>query len=97
LTFCALAFGLGLIIRHSGACICAIVGILLIVPLIFDFLPQNVRNAGDKFLPSELGNVMTSPSARQPRFWRVDLCHTLGDLRGGIVGVGISLFTRRDA
>ena len=60
----ALAFGLGLIIRHSGATICVFVGILLIVPLIFAFSSPKWRNAGDKFLPSELGHAMTSPSAR---------------------------------
>jgi ABC-2 type transport system permease protein len=93
----ALAFGLGLIIRHSGACICAIVGILLIVPLIFDFLPQNVRDAGDKFLPSELGNVMSSPSVVSHDFgvWTSTILLLVYVVV--IVGVGISMFTRRDA
>jgi ABC-2 type transport system permease protein len=95
--FAALSFGLGLIIRHSGASICAIVGILLIVPLIFDFLPQNVREAGDKFLPSELGNVMSSPSLVSHDFGVWTSVILLGVYAVVSVGVGISLFTKRDA
>jgi ABC-type transport system involved in multi-copper enzyme maturation permease subunit len=95
--FAALSFGLGIIIRHSGASICAIVGILLIVPLIFDFLPQNVREAGDKFLPSELGNVMSSPSLVSHDFGVWTSVILLVVYAVVSVGVGISLFTKRDA
>jgi ABC-2 type transport system permease protein len=93
----AFSFGLGLIIRHTGACISVIVVVLLIVPIIFDFLPQNVRDAGDKYLPSELGNSMTSASAVTHDFGAWVSLTLLLVYVVVVVGVGISMFTRRDA
>jgi ABC-2 type transport system permease protein len=93
----ALAFGLGLIMRHSAACISVFVGILLIVPLIFAFLPQSWQNAGVKYLPSEMGHAMVSPAPIAHDFDAWTSLLLLAVYAVVLVAVGITLFTRRDA
>jgi ABC-2 type transport system permease protein len=91
------AFGLGLMIRHSAAAISVFVGILLILPVIFAFFPQSWRNAGQKYLPSELGTAMTSPTAVAHDFgaWTSLILMTLYVVV--LLVVATTLFTRRDA
>ncbi|HEY1824688.1 MAG TPA: hypothetical protein VGG21_01860 [Acidimicrobiales bacterium] len=93
----AIAFGLGLIVRHSAACISIFVGALLVIPLIFDFLPQSWRNDGQKFLPSELGHSMIalSPAAHDFSTWTALIVLSIYGLV--LVGVGAAVFARRDA
>ncbi|MGH3733314.1 MAG: ABC transporter permease [Acidimicrobiales bacterium] len=93
----AIAFGLGLIIRHSAACISVFVGIVLIVPLIFAFLPQSWQNAGAKYLPSELGHAMASPSVIAHDFDPWTSFVVLVVYATVLVTIGTTLFTRRDA
>lgn len=92
-----LGFSLGLIVRQSAACISIFVSVLLIVPIIFVFLPTSWQNSYSKYLPSELGRSMMSPFAP---------AHHLGALNALIVlliyvvvvfGVGLTLMIRRDA
>jgi ABC-type transport system involved in multi-copper enzyme maturation permease subunit len=92
-----LAFGLGLIIRHSAATISVFVGILLILPLIFAFFPQSWRNAGQKYLPSELGRAMTSPSAVSHDFGAWTALILMVVYVVVIAAIGAVLFNRRDA
>jgi ABC-type transport system involved in multi-copper enzyme maturation permease subunit len=93
----ALAFGLGLIMRHSAACISVFVGILLIVPLIFAFLPQSWQNAGLKYLPSELGHSMVSPAPVANHFGAWTSLIILAVYAIVLVAIGATIFTRRDA
>jgi ABC-2 type transport system permease protein len=93
----ALAFGLGLIMRHSAACISVFVGVLLIVPLIFAFLPQSWQNAGEKYLPSELGQAMVSPTPIANDFGAWTSLIVLVVYAVVLVAIGTTLFTRRDA
>jgi ABC-2 type transport system permease protein len=93
----ALAFGLGLIIRHSAACISVFVGVLLIVPLIFVFFPQSWQHAGEKYLPSELGHAMVSPTPIANDFGAWTSLILLVIYAVVILVVGTTLFTRRDA
>jgi hypothetical protein len=90
-------FALGLIVRQSAACISIFVSVLLIVPIIFAFLPQSWQNSYAKYLPSELGRSMMSP---------FPAAHHLGAWNALIVllvyviivsGVGVTLMIRRDA
>jgi hypothetical protein len=92
-----IAFGLGLIIRHSAACISVFVGILLVLPLIFAFLPQSWRNAGMKFLPGEMGHSMVSPQPVTNDFsaWTALILLIVYGIV--LVTVGTTLFNRRDA
>jgi ABC-2 type transport system permease protein len=93
----ALACGLGLIIRHSAATISVYVSLLLIVPLIFAFLPQSWQNRGEKFLPSELGHAMASASSVANDFGAWTSLLLLVVYVVVILGVGTALFARRDA
>lgn len=98
LTLLAIAgFSLGLIVRQSAACISIFVTILLIVPIIFAFLPSSWQNSYSKYLPSELGRSMMSsfPAAYHLAAW-----NALGLLLIYVVvvfGVGITMMIRRDA
>ncbi len=93
----ALACGLGLILRHSAATISVYVSLLLIVPLIFAFLPQSWQNRGTKYLPSELGHAMTSASSVANDFGAWTSLILLGVYVIVILAVGVTLFARRDA
>lgn len=93
----ATAFGLGLIIRHSAAAISVFVGILLILPLIFAFFPQSWRNAGQKYLPSELGSAMTSPTATAHDFGAWTSLILMVVYVVVLLVIGTTLFARRDA
>jgi ABC-2 type transport system permease protein len=93
----ALACGLGLILRHSAGTISVYVSLLLIVPLIFAFLPQSWQNRGAKFLPSELGHAMASASSVANDFGAWTSLILLVIYVVVILGVGTALFARRDA
>ncbi len=92
-----IAFGLGLLIRHSAACISVFVGILLVLPLIFAFLPQSWRNAGLKFLPGEMGHAMVTPQPVANDFSPWTALVLLIVYAVVLVAAGTTLFNRRDA
>ena len=67
LTACGvLAFGLGLLIRHSAGGIGATVGLLFVVTILVNFLPQSWQNHVDKWVPALAGGQlwMTVPQPR---------------------------------
>jgi hypothetical protein len=45
------SLGIGAIIRHTAGAICAVVGVLFLLPLLFAPLGLSVQNAVQKFLP----------------------------------------------
>jgi hypothetical protein len=55
-----LALGLAAIIRHTAGAISLFVGVLLILPLILQALPTSIINAVGKFLPANIGAVVTA-------------------------------------
>jgi ABC-type transport system involved in multi-copper enzyme maturation permease subunit len=90
-------FSLGLIVRQSAACISIFVSILLIVPIIFAFLPQSWQNSYTKYLPSELGRSMMSPF---PAAYHLGAWNALIVLLIYVIvlfGVGLTMMVRRDA
>ncbi|HWD96807.1 MAG TPA: ABC transporter permease subunit [Acidimicrobiales bacterium] len=93
----AMACGIGLILRHSAASISVFVSVILVIPLIFAFLPQSWQNDGAKYLPSELGHAMTSASSVANDFsaWTALILMVIYVVV--IVGIGTALFARRDA
>jgi ABC-2 type transport system permease protein len=93
----ALACGIGLILRHSAGTISVYVSVLLIVPLIFAFLPQSWQNDGTKYLPSELGHAMASASPVANDFGPWTSLILLAVYVVVVLVVGTSLFVRRDA
>jgi ABC-2 type transport system permease protein len=67
LTACGvLAFGLGLLIRHSAGGIGAVVGLLFVVTILVNFLPLSWQNHVDKWVPALAGGQlwMTVPQPR---------------------------------
>jgi len=52
------ALGLAAIIRHTAGAISAFVGVLLVLPLIVQALPQSIIDDVGKFLPANIGVTM---------------------------------------
>jgi ABC-2 type transport system permease protein len=46
-----ISLGIGAIIRHTAGAICAVVGVLFVLPLLFSALSQSIQDAAEKFLP----------------------------------------------
>jgi ABC-2 type transport system permease protein len=67
LTACGvLAFGLGLLIRHSAGGIGAMVGLLFVVTILVNFLPQTWQNHVDKWIPALAGGQVWMAKALPP-------------------------------
>lgn len=91
-------FGLGLILRTTSVTISIYVTLLLIVPIIVNFLPSSWQDHVSKYLPSNLGQTMTSPTsvtANSFSWGTATIVLTIYTV--AIVGVGTFLLTRRDA
>ena len=103
LTLLALvAFGFGLILRHTAGAISLFVGVLLVIPLIIQILPSSISDSIEKFLPSNLGLAMIVVTTRKTDFAGVLLspgaaAMTLALYTVVIVAVGGWLLARRDA
>jgi ABC-2 type transport system permease protein len=54
------ALGLATIIRHTAGAISAFVGILLVLPIIIEALPNSLQFDMRRFLPLQIGGVMMS-------------------------------------
>jgi len=50
--------GIGAVIRHTAGAICALVGVLFVLPLLF--ITPALQNAGQNFLPHPMVNALTS-------------------------------------
>jgi hypothetical protein len=97
-----LAFGMGLMLRHTAGAISLFVGVLLVLPLIIDILPTSISNSIEKFLPSNLGLAMIVVTTRKTDFagvlmapWAAAL--TLALYTVVFVAIGGWLLVRRDA
>jgi ABC-2 type transport system permease protein len=94
----SLGFTIGLLIRHSAAAISIFVSILLVLPLIMAFLPQNWQNASIKYLPGEgLGQSMTSVSPTAHLFGPWTSFLILLVYLAVLLVLSTTLFARRDA
>jgi hypothetical protein len=97
-----LAFGFGLILRHTAGAISLFVGVLLVIPLIIQILPSSISSSIEKFLPSNLGLAMIVVTSRKTDFagvllspWAAVL--TLALYTAVVVVLGGILLVRRDA
>jgi ABC-2 type transport system permease protein len=102
LTACGvLAFGLGLLLRHSAAGISATVGLLFVVTILVSFLPQTWQNHVDKWVPALAGGQlwMTSPQppGNAPMFGPWTSFAVLCGYAAIAVAAGAILFRKRDA
>jgi ABC-2 type transport system permease protein len=57
------ALGLGTVIRHTAGALSAFVGLLLILPLILQALPQSIIDTVAKYLPANIGVSVTGTHA----------------------------------
>jgi ABC-2 type transport system permease protein len=55
-----ISLGLGAIIRHTAGGICAVVGMVFVLPLLIFALGSSARNTAQKFLPDTMRNALTS-------------------------------------
>lgn len=68
-----LSFGLGAILRHTAAAITAAIGLLFVLTIVSNFLPQSWQVHVDKWIPANAGSqiwtVVTDPTAHLFSAW----------------------------
>jgi ABC-2 type transport system permease protein len=94
-----IAFGLGAIIRHTAGTITSVIGVMFVVPIIVQVLPNTWRWDIMRFFPDAAGRVISvTVGPTNPHLWStwpqflVTLLYAVVAL-----GVGGYLFRRRDA
>jgi ABC-2 type transport system permease protein len=102
LTACGvLAFGLGLLLRHTAAGIATALGLLFVVTIVIGFLPQSWQNNMDKWVPALAGGQiwMTKgqPPGSTPMFGPWPSFAVLCGYAAVAVIAAVILFRRRDA
>jgi ABC-2 type transport system permease protein len=102
LTACGvLAFGLGLLLRHTAAGIGAMVGLLFVVTILVNFLPTSWQNDIDKWVPALAGGqvwmVRAQPPGATPMFGPWPSFAVLCGWAALAVVSAVVLFRRRDA
>jgi ABC-2 type transport system permease protein len=92
-----LGYSLGLILRHSAACISVFTSLLLILPIVLFLMPQSWQSHAAKYEPSQLGQSMMSPTSSVNSFgtWTALLLLTIYVAVAFVTGV--ILLNRRDA
>ena len=91
-------FGLGLILRTTSVTISVYVTLLLIIPIIVNFLPSSWQSHTTRYLPSNLGQAMTSPTSTSSNLFSWGGATIMLTIYTAvIVGFGTFLLTRRDA
>jgi hypothetical protein len=53
-----IGLGIGTLIRHTAGAICALVGVLFVLPLLF--VTPSLQNASQNFLPHPMANSLTA-------------------------------------
>jgi ABC-2 type transport system permease protein len=102
LTACGvLAFGLGLLIRHTAGGIGAVTGLLFVVTILVNFLPQSWQNHVDKWVPALAGGQLwmtgPEPPGNTPMFGPWTSFAILCGYAAIAVAAAVILFRQRDA
>ncbi|HEY7325715.1 MAG TPA: ABC transporter permease [Streptosporangiaceae bacterium] len=102
LTACGLlGFGLGLLLRHSAGGIGAMVGLLFVVTILVNFLPQSWQKDIDKWIPALAGGqlwmVKPQPPGSTPMFGPWPSFAVLCGWAALAIVAAVALFRRRDA
>jgi ABC-type transport system involved in multi-copper enzyme maturation permease subunit len=101
LTACGmLAFGLGLLLRHTAGAITTVVGLLFVVTILVNFLPSSWQDHIDKWMPAMAGTQIwaTIPSQGQPAMFApwTGFAVLCGYAAIALIA-GLILFRKRDA
>ena len=102
LTACGvLAFGIGLLLRHTAAGITTVVGLLFVVTVLVNFLPQSWQNHVDKWVPAMAGTQLwmtkPQPPGSTPAFAPWAGFAVLCGYAAIAVAAAVILFRKRDA
>jgi ABC-2 type transport system permease protein len=92
-----ISLGLGAVIRHTAGAICALVGMVFVLPVMLAPLSPSVQNAAQKFLPDLMRNSLTGvrPVAHLLSPWLT--LGLLGVYAVAAVVAGAWALARRDA
>jgi ABC-type transport system involved in multi-copper enzyme maturation permease subunit len=102
LTACGvLAFGLGLLLRHTAAGIATVVGLLFVVTIVIGFLPQSWQNDVDKWVPALAGGqiwmTIPQPPGNTPMYSAWPSFAILCGYAAIALAAGVMLYRKRDA
>jgi ABC-2 type transport system permease protein len=102
LTVCGLlAFGIGLLLRHTAGAISTVVGLLFVLSILINFLPQSWQNHVDKWIPAFAGvqiwTAVAQPPGGTPSFSAWPGFAVFCGYAAVAVIAGVILFRRRDA
>jgi ABC-type transport system involved in multi-copper enzyme maturation permease subunit len=93
-----LAFGLGMILRHTAAAITTAIGLLFVLTVVVTFLPQSWQDHVDKWMPAFAGSQVWSVQGGGPHSlsaWAGFA--TLAAYAAAAILVGVVVFRSRDA
>lgn len=88
--------GLGLILRTTAMSIVVYTSVLLIIPIVANFLPASWQSNFNKFLPLNLGRAMFTPTAITDSFSWLTATGLLVGYVVIVMGIGTLLLARRD-
>ena len=95
-----IAFGLGAIIRHTAGAITSAIGLLFVLSIIIQILPDTWRWDIMRFFPDAAGRVIstTLPGQQNPHLWSTWPQFGVTVIWAAVfIGVGAYLFRKRDA
>jgi ABC-2 type transport system permease protein len=102
LTACGLlAFGVGMILRHTAGAITAAIGLLFVLSILVNFLPQSWQTDVDKWIPalagSQVWTTVAAPPGETPMFSAWPGFAVLAGYAVLALAAGLVVFRRRDA
>src|SRR5271165_1871246 len=94
-----IAFGLGAIIRHTAGAITSTIGLLFVLPIIIQILPDNWRWDIMRFFPDAAGRVLSVTIGNSnPHLWSAWPQFGVTLIYAAVfLGIGAYLFRKRDA
>jgi ABC-2 type transport system permease protein len=95
-----IAFGLGAIIRHTAGAITSAIGLMFVLSIIVQILPETWRDDIIRFMPDSAGRVISKTIVNQDNMHLWSTWPQFGvTLVWAVVfvGVGAYLFRKRDA
>jgi len=96
-----LGFGIGLLLRHTAGAISSVVGLLFVVSILINFLPQSWQDHVDKWIPAIAGTqiwtTVAAPPGSTPMFAPWTGFAVFCGYAAVAVIAGLVLFRKRDA